>query len=391
MKVYLDNAATTATDPRAVKKMLPFFLKKYGNPSSLHSWGKEAEEAVEESREKIANAFVGDVTPKEIVFTSGGSEADNLALRGILTGSKKELIISEIEHPAILRTAEALEREGVKVKRIGVDSNGLILLDDLESAITKKTALVSIMHANNEIGTIQPVEEIARICRDNNALFHTDAVQSFGKIPVSVKHADLISISSHKLHGPKGVGALFVRNGVRLKPSITGGSHESHRRAGTENVPGIVGFAEASRVAQKYLKGNARKMTRLRDQLIRRVLEIPNSWLNGDSKKRLPNNAHFGFDFVEGEAVLLRLNAKGIGASTGSACSSQSLTPSHVLLALGLSHVRAHGSLRLTLSKFTTAKEMNYVASVLPKTIEDLREISVLNANNLSKYGVGKK
>ncbi|OIO25990.1 cysteine desulfurase NifS [Candidatus Micrarchaeota archaeon CG_4_10_14_0_2_um_filter_55_9] len=386
MRVYLDNAATTMTDPRAVKKMLPYYLGKYGNPSSLHAFGREAEEAVDEARETIAKAL--SAGPREIVFTGSGSEADNLALRGVLAASTKrsELVVSEIEHPAVLRTAEALERAGVKVKRVGVDGDGMIDFGELEKAVSKRTALVSVMHANNEVGTVQPLQEIAGICRDAGALFHTDAVQSFGKIPVSAKHADLITVSSHKIHGPKGVGALFVREGVPLSPLITGGLHEFGKRAGTENVPGIVGFGEAVFLSQKYLKGNARKMTRLRDKLIRRALEIPDSWLNGHAKKRLPNNAHLGFDFVEGEALVLRLDARGVAASTGSACSSQSLEPSHVLLAMGLSHVKAHGSLRLTLSKFTTEKEVDYVVSVLPKTIAALRKISSLNAENASAY-----
>ncbi len=385
MRVYLDNAATTMTDPRAVRKMLPYYLKKYGNPSSLHSFGREAEAAVDGARETIAKAF--GASTHEIVFTGSGSEADNLALRGALAASKRnELVVSEIEHPAVLRTADVLERAGVKVRRAGVDAEGTVLLDELAGLVSKRTALVSVMHANNEVGTIQPIREIAGICRDAGALFHTDAVQSFGKIPVSAKQADMITVSSHKIHGPKGVGALFVREGVPLSPVITGGAHEFGKRAGTENVPGIVGFGEAVFLSQKYLKANARKMARLRDKLVRRALEIPDSWLNGHAKNRLPNNAHFGFDFVEGEALVLRLDARGVAASTGSACSSQSLEPSHVLLAMGLSHVKAHGSLRMTLSKFTTEKEVDYVASVLPKTIAALRDISSLSAENAGSY-----
>ena len=391
MKVYLDNAATTAVDPRAVKKMLPFFSKKYGNPSSLHKWGREAEEAVDAARSGLAASL--NASPGEIIFTSGGTEADNLALRGALSASKKkELVVSEIEHPAVLRTAESLERDGFTVKRVKVDSDGIVLLSDLEKKVSRRTALVSVMHANNEVGAIQPIQKIRAVCKDNGALFHTDAVQSYGKIPLSSKNADLISLSSHKIHGPKGVGALFVREGTPVFPRATGGSHERGKRAGTENVPGIVGFAEAARLAFKYFKQNARKTARLRDKLVRRALELDGSRLDGPKPgaKRLPNNAHLGFDFVEGEALLLRLDARGIAASTGSACSSRSLEASHVLLAMGLSRVKAHGSLRFTLSKFSTEKEIDFVAGALPREVECLRKISALNRANAGGFEVKK-
>lgn len=380
MKIYLDNAATTRVAPEVLEAMKPYFTDKYGNASSLHDFGLEAAEALEESRKTLAGVI--NAKPEEIVFTSGGSESDNQAVKEIAfaslaKGPGSHIITSSIEHPAVLKTCEFLEKMGFEVTYLPVNKEGSISLDDLEKSIKDKTILVSIMHANNEIGTIQPVREIGRICREKGVLFHTDAVQSFLKIPIDVKemNIDLLSASSHKLHGPKGVGLLYVRSGVKINPLIHGGGHESGLRSGTENVAGIVGFARACGLCR--IPDN--KVKELRDRLIEGVLEIKDCWLNGaKGNKRLPNNANFSFKFIEGEALVLRLNDKGVAASTGSACSTKSLKPSHVLMATGLSHVEAHGSLRLTLSRYTTKEEIDYLLKVLPGVVEDLRKISPL-------------
>ncbi len=376
-KIYLDNAATTRVAPEVLEAMKPYFTDKYGNASSLHDFGLEAAEALEESRKTLAGVI--NAKPEEIVFTSGGSESDNQAIKEIAfsKGPNHHIITSSIEHPAVLKTCEFLEKMGFEVTCLPVNKEGSISLDDLEKSIKDKTILVSIMHANNEIGTIQPVREIGRICREKGVLFHTDAVQSFLKIPIDVKemNIDLLSASSHKLHGPKGVGLLYVRSGVKINPLIHGGGHESGLRSGTENVAGIVGFARACRLCR--IPDN--KVKELRDRLIEGVLEIKDCWLNGaKGDKRLPNNANFSFKFIEGEALVLRLNDSGVAASTGSACSTKSLKPSHVLMAMGLSHVEAHGSLRLTLSRYTTKEEIDYILKVLPGVVEDLRKISPL-------------
>jgi cysteine desulfurase len=390
MKVYLDNGATTKVADEVVEAMKPYFTEKYGNASSLHSFGTEAREAVEKSRKIIANYLGCDGS--EIIFTSGGSESDNLAIKGVAEKGD-HIITSKIEHPAVLNVCKFLEKNGVEVTYLKVDKEGLIDLNELKNSIKKNTKLVSIMHANNEIGTIQDIEKIGKICKENKVLFHTDAVQSFSNVKIPIENIDMISISGHKIHGPKGVGALFVRKGIKLKQLIIGGSQEFNVRAGTENVPGIVGLGKAVEllkhekaklsVPQKsqgdFLgKEDAKKIEKLRDKLIEGVLKIPHSRLNGSKDKRLPNNVNVSFDFVEGEALILRLDDKGIAASTGSACSSHSLEPSHVLLAIGLKPAQAHGSLRLTLSRYTTEKEIDYVLKELPNVVEDLRRISPL-------------
>ncbi|MCX6814450.1 MAG: cysteine desulfurase NifS [Candidatus Aenigmarchaeota archaeon] len=372
-RIYLDHAATTAVAKEVFQAMQPFFSEKYGNASSLYSLGREAKEAIEDSR-AIAAKVIG-AEPREIIFTSGGSESDNMVLRGIPEAGD-HIITSAFEHHAVLHTCQALEKEGVKVTYLPVTKDGFVRTEDVKKAITKNTKLISIMHANNEIGTIQPIAEIGKICRESGVLFHTDAVQTYGKIPIDIKNIDFLSASGHKLYGPKGIGCLYMKSGVSLKPLITGGSQEHKMRAGTENAAGIVGFGKASELAMKNMGKEAAYETKLRDMLIDDVLRIEDSWLNGSRKNRLPNNTNLGFDYIEGESIILHLDIKGIAASTGSACSSESLTPSHVLTAIGLSPVKAHGSLRMTLGKDNTKEEINYVLGVLPGIVENLRKIS---------------
>ena len=378
MKVYLDNAATTKTAPEVAKAMQPYFTKVYGNASSLHKFGRDAKDALEHSREIIAKKI--NALPEEIIFTSCGTESDNLAIKGIAYSfGKGHIITSKIEHPAILETCKQLEKEGFKVTYLDVDEEGRVNLEQLKKNITKETILVTIMHANNEIGTIEPIEEIGNLCKEKNVIFHTDAVQSFTKVPIDVRktNIDLISMSSHKIHGPKGVGALFVRNELKnkLKKQNTGGHHEFDLRAGTENIPGIVGFAKAVELTND---GHIEHMKKLRDTLIKGLLEIKETQLNGPIEKRLCNNVSVSFHFIEGESILLRLDAKGIAVSTGSACSSQSLEPSHVLIAIGLKHEIAHGTIRFSLSRFTTEKEIDYTIKNVKKIVENLRKISPL-------------
>lgn len=385
--IYMDNAATSKVDEEVIKEMLPYFSEKYGNASSLHSLGQEAHEALEIARERVAKLI--NAEPREIIFTSGGSESDNMAIKEILWSSREKgshLITCNIEHPAVLRTAEFMEKMGFKVTYLDVNEKGLVDALDVKKAITDKTVLVSIMHANNEIGTIEPIEEIGKICKEKKVLFHTDAVQTVGKIPIDMKklNVDLLSASSHKLHGPKGAGFLYVKKGVNIQPLIHGGGHEFGKRSGTENISGIVGLGKACEIAQRDMEKDVKHITKLRDKLIKCVLErIPKAYINGDMEKRLPNNAHFRFDFIEGEALLLRLDMDGIGGSTGSACSTKSLKPSHVLTALGLKTVQAHGSLRLTLSKYNSEEEVDYVVERLPQVICSLRKISPLNEGNI--------
>jgi len=384
-KIYLDYAATTPVDPRVVKAMLPYFSKKFGNTMSLHSFGQEAKESLEESREIVANLIKA--KPEEIIFTSSATESNNLALKGIALARRSlgeggfagHIIISSIEHPCIMESAKFLESQGFGITRLKVDKYGLVNPEDVEKAIKKETILVSVMHANNEIGTIEPIEEIGKICREKGVYFHTDAAQSFGKIPIDVNkmNVDLLSASSHKLYGPKGAACLFVREGVKITPILHGGGHEGGLRSSTVNVPAIVGFAEAARICQREMKKEAEKLTKLRDKLINGVLgKIDGSHLNGHPKKRLPNNANFWFEFVEGESMVIQLDLLGIAASTGSACSSVKLEPSHVLLAIGLRHEQAHGSLRLSLGRWTKESDIDYVLEVLPEVIKKLRKIS---------------
>lgn len=381
-KVYFDHAATTATDKEVVKAMLPYFSEKFGNASSLHQFGQEAKEALEASRETIAELI--NAEPREIIFTSGGTESDNMAVKEIAFINKDKgnhIITTKIEHHAIENSCKFLEKHGFKVTYINVNKEGLVDPEDVEKAITKDTILVSVMHANNEIGTIQPIEEIGKICREKKVIFHTDAVQTVGKIPIDVKkmNVDLLSASSHKIYGPKGVGFLYIRQGVKIQPMIHGGNHEFCLRSGTENVAGIVGFAKACELAGKEMDKRIEHENKLRDKLIKGVLEkIPESWLNGHPKKRLHGNAHFSFKYIEGESLLLHLDDKGIAASTGSACSTKELKPSHALLAIGLSHVDAHGSLRLSLGKDNTEEEVDYLIKVLPEIVENLRKVSPL-------------
>ena len=379
MRVYLDHAATTPADEEVLEEMLPYFTKKYGNASSLHSFGREARDAIERSRERVAELIGAE--SEEIIFTAGGTESDNIAIKGIaFRKGKGHIITSQIEHPAVMATCQHLEKKGFDVTYLPVDKYGMVSPEDVENAIRDDTILITIMHANNEIGTVEPIEEIAKIARENEIVFHTDAVQSVGKIPVNVKRIgmDMLSISAHKIYGPKGVGALYIKKGTKIEAIIHGGGHEKGLRPSTENVPGIVGLGKACELAEKRMEEDMKRMQRLRDKLIKGVLEIEESYLNGHPEKRLPNNAHFRFAAVEGESLILSLDDKGIAGSTGSACSSKKLKPSHVLMAIGLNEVQAHGSLRLTLGRENTEEEIDYVIEVLPPILEKLRAMSPL-------------
>ncbi len=379
MKVYLDNGATTMVDKDVEKAMLPYFTKNYGNASSLHQFGQEAKEALEKSREVIAKRINAD--PKEIVFTSGGSEADNLAIKGVAYANKDKgnhIITTKVEHHAVDNSCKALEKEGFDVTWLNVDKEGFVDLFELKKAITKETILVSIIHGNNEVGTIQDIEAIGEICRKNDVHFHSDTVQSFTKVPIDVKkqNIDLASFSAHKIHGPKGVGALFVKKGTKIKKLVDGGSQESDLRAGTENIPYIVGFAKAVDIANEE---HCKEMSELRDYFIEQIeKEISEVIVNGSREKRLCNNANIIFKYIEGEALLLRLDDKGIAVSTGSACSSKDLRPSHVLTAMGLPAATAHGSIRFTLSRFTTKEELDYTIKNVKEAVADLRKLSPL-------------
>jgi cysteine desulfurase len=377
LRIYLDHAATTPLDERVMEAMKPYFSGMYGNASSLHSFGRECDEAVEKAR--LAAARVIGASSAEITFTSGGSESNNTVIKSLKRGD--HLVTTAIEHHCVLYAARAVQQRGVEVTYLPVDREGFITPEQVSAAIRKNTRLVSVMHANNEIGTIEPVAEIGKLCREKGVLFHTDAVQTFGKIPLDVRrmNTDFLSASAHKLYGPKGVGLLYIREGLEIEPLIHGGSQEGGRRAGTENVPGIVGFGKAANLALGDMASEASRQSRLRDRLIRGCLGIPRSWLNGPGipgKGRLPNNANLGFEGIEGEAMVLHLDMKGVAASTGSACSSESLEPSHVLLAIGLPHARAHGSLRLTLGRQTMEGDVEYTLGVLPEIVRQLRAIS---------------
>lgn len=365
---------------KAIAAMTPYFKEIYGNPSSLHTVGQIAKEALDAAREKMASCL--NCEPREIYFTSGGSEADNQCIRSAaLQGAKKgkkHIISTAFEHHAVLHTLKKLEAEGFEVTYLDVHSDGLITAEEVRAAIRPDTALVTVMYANNEVGTVQPIAEIGAVCREANVIFHTDAVQAVGHIPVDVKadNIDMLSLSGHKFHGPKGVGALYCRRGLPLLTFIEGGAQERGKRAGTENLAGIAGMAAALEEACENLGKNAEKLTRLREKLIDGLLKIPHSKLNGDRKKRLPGNVNMCFEGVEGESLLLLLDAKGICASSGSACTSGSLDPSHVLLALGLPHEVAHGSLRLSLSEANTEEDIDYIIAEVPKVVEYLRSIS---------------
>ena len=381
-RIYLDYAATTPTHPEVVKAMLPYFTDIFGNPSSIYSYGQEAKGAIEEARAKVAD-LIG-ARGEEIVFTSGGTEADNFTLKGVAFANENKgnhIITSPIEHHAVIETCRFLERRGFRITCLPVDEYGGIDPGDVRKAITDKTILISVMQANNEMGTIEPIAEIGRIAREAGIYFHTDAVQAVGHIPVDVNElgVDLLSMSAHKLYGPKGVGALYIRKGTKLVPLIHGGEQEKKRRASTENVPGIVGLGKAVELARQDMTEEAERLTYLRDRLIKGLLErIDHSRLNGHPRHRLPNNVNVSVDYVEGESMLLNLDLEGICASTGSACSSANLEPSHVLLALGLSPEQAHGSLRFSLGKWTTEEEIERVLEVLPRVVAKLRAMSPL-------------
>ncbi|MBN1134821.1 MAG: cysteine desulfurase NifS [Methanosarcinaceae archaeon] len=381
-RIYMDHSATTPTDPQVVEAMLPYFTDKFGNASSLHSFGQEAAESLEKSRQQVADLIAA--KPGEIVFTSGGTESDNLAIKGIAYQNSKRgkhIITSTIEHPAVLNTCAYLEKAGFEVTYVPVDIDGILDVAELENAIRDDTILITVMHANNEIGTIQPISDISKISKEKGIYFHTDAVQSVGKIPVDVKELgiDLLSISSHKIHGPKGIGALYIKKGTCIQAIAHGGEHEGRLRAGTENIPGIVGFAKATTLAKESLEVDSKRLTELRDLLIKKVLDsIEYSYLNGHPTKRLPNNANLRFSFVEGEAMLLSLDMKGIAVSTASACSSKSLEPSHVLKAIGLRPEDAYGSLRISLGKNNTCEEVDYVVESLIDVVAKLRDMSPL-------------
>ena len=378
--IYMDNAATTAVSDEVIESMLPFFKNQYGNPSSVYSIGRDAKKAIENSREIVANCI--NASAKEIYFTSGGSESDNWAIKSIAyAGFKKgknHIISSKIEHHAVLHTLERLSRSGFEVTFLDVDDKGLIDPKNVENAIKPETSLVTIMYANNEIGTIQPIKEIGKICREKKVIFHTDAVQAIGNIHIDVQeqYIDLLSLSAHKFHGPKGVGALYVKKGIPIQNLIDGGAQERGLRAGTENTPGIVGLSTAMQIACSSIDERNEKLSKLRDKIISNLLKIESSRLNGDFEKRLPGNVNMCFEGIEGESLLLMLDAKGICVSSGSACTSGSLDPSHVLLAIGLPHEIAHGSLRISLSGQNTMYEVDYLLEVLPPIIEKLRSMS---------------
>ena len=380
--IYVDNAATTKTSRTAIEAMLPYFDKIYGNPSSLHSVGQAAADALRKAREEAAEVL--GCEPNEITFTSGGSEADNQALVSAAAigarKGKKHIISTAFEHHAILHTLKKLEKEGFEVTLLDVHENGMVSAQQVADAIREDTCLVSVMYANNEIGSIQPVAEIGAVCKEKGVIFHTDAVQAVGHVHINVKeeNIDMLSLSAHKFHGPKGVGLLYARKGVRLTNIIEGGAQERGKRAGTENIPGIVGMVAALKEANANIDANAEKVSALRDRLIEGLEKIPHSALNGDRTKRLPGNVSFCFEGIEGEAILLMLDGKGICASSGSACTSGSLDPSHVLLAIGRKHEIAHGSLRLTLSHENTPEEIDYIIESVAETVERLREMSPL-------------
>lgn len=381
-KIYMDHAATTYTKQEVLDEMLPYFIEVYGNPSSIHSFGRDARKALDLARERTAKAINAD--PSEIFFTAGGSESDNWAVKGAALANQKKgnhIITTAIEHHGVLYACEHLARNGFDVTFLPVDEYGLVTPEQVRDAITDKTILITIMTANNEIGTIQPIKEIGTIAKEKNILFHTDAVQAIGSVPIDVKdmNIDMLSLSAHKFYGPKGVGALYIRKGVKVQQMIHGGAQERNRRAGTENLPAIVGLGKAIELATQDIPGHNTRLEAMRDRLIKGILaKVDNTRLNGHPTKRLAGNVNLSFEFIEGEALLLSLDIKGIAGSSGSACTSGSLDPSHVLLAIGLPHEIAHGSLRLTLGEQNTEEEIDYVLEVLPQIVQRLREMSPL-------------
>ncbi len=380
--IYVDNGATTKTDEEVIKAMLPYLSESYGNPSSIYKLGRENKKAVEEARDKVAKVL--NCEPNEIYFTAGGSESDNTAIKGIAYQYRDKgnhIITSKIEHPAVLETCKKLEKEGFEVTYIGVDENGILNLEELKKEIRPTTTLITVMFANNEIGTIEPIEEIGKIAKENDIIFHTDAVQAVGNVEIDVKklNIDSLSLSGHKFYGPKGIGALYVRKGIKFDKFINGGHQERNKRAGTENVPGIVGLGKAIELTYESLEEHNQKIKELRDYYVEQVEErIAYIKINGDKERRLPGNSNISFRFIEGEGLLLNLDLKGICASSGSACTSGSLDPSHVLLAIGLPHEIAHGSLRVSIGKYNTKEEIDYLVENLVEIVERLREISPL-------------
>ena len=387
--IYLDNAATTKLKPEVLDSMMPYLTERYGNPSSIHSFGAECNVACENARKAIAGLI--NAKDNEIYFTSGGSESDNWAIKSVAYMKRdkgRHIITSGIEHHAVMETCEFLAREGFEVTFVGVDDQGIIKIDELKAAIRPDTILISVIYANNEIGTIQPIREIGELARSKGIIFHTDAVQAFGHIPIDVEkeNIDMLSASAHKIHGPKGIGMLYIKNNVKLMPMIHGGPHERKRRAGTSNVPGIVGFGKAAELSKISMAENNVKITENRNYFIDRVLkEIPHSRLNGDRDRRLPGNSNISFRFIEGESMLMLVDMKGIAASTGSACASGSLDPSHVLLAIGLPHEIAHGSIRTTMSEFTTREELDHTVEALKEVVSKLRAMSPLYEDFIKK------
>jgi len=379
--IYFDYAATTPIDKRVVKSMLPYFTEKFGNTMSLHSFGQEAKFALDQSRAVLADLI--NAQSNEIIFTSSATESNNLALKGVILSplkdkNKNHIIVSSIEHPCIIESAKWLAKQGFEITKLPVDKNGFVNPEDVKKAITKKTILVSVMHASNEIGTIEPIAEIGKICRQAGIYFHTDASQSFGKIPIDVEkmNIDLLTASSHKMYGPKGVALLYVRDGIKIEPILHGGGQENGLRSSTVNIPAIVGFAKATELCEKEMKTETKRLSKLRDKLIKEILKIKGAKLNGHPKSRLPNNVNISFPYIEGESLIIQLDLHGIACSTGSACSSIKLEPSYVLLAIGLKPEEAHGSLRISLGRFTTEKEINYLLKVLPKIVKQLELMS---------------
>jgi cysteine desulfurase len=383
-KIYMDHAATTCLRPEVLDAMYPYFQEKFGNASSLHTFGRDARGAVDKARDQAAQAI--NATPEEIYFTSGGTESDNLAIKGVaeaLKGKGNHIITTAIEHPAVLNTCTYLSKNGYDVTFLPVDKDGLVTPEQVAGAITDKTILISVMFANNEIGTIEPIGEIGALAREKGVLFHTDAVQATGSVPIDVDamNIDLLSASGHKMYGPKGVGMLYIKRGVRIAPQMHGGHHERNRRAGTENVPGIVGFGQAIELATREMEENTRHLLGLRDRMMQHIeKEVPYIRLNGHRTKRLPGNVNYSFEFIEGESLILMLDMRGIAASTGSACAAGSLEPSHVLLAIGLPHEIAHGSLRLTLGRCNTMEDVDYAVEQIKSVVDRLREMSPLFA-----------
>lgn len=375
--VYADNAATTKVRPEVFAKMIPHYVEYYGNPSSIYSVGRDSEVAITKARQTVADCL--GCTPNEIIFTSGGSESDNMAIRGIAKAKGKgHIITTAIEHHAVLHTVQDLEKQGFEATYLPVDKDGLVSVEDVKNAIREDTILITVMYANNEIGTIQPIAEIAQLAREKKIPFHTDAVQAAGHIPINVTEMkiDMLSLSAHKFGGPKGTGVLYVRRGLRCMPLITGGAQERNKRAGTENIAGIIGCAEALKLSLSECEAEEKRLTKLRDRLIDGILEIPCTRLNGSRDKRLAGNVNISVEYIEGESLILLLDLNGICASSGSACTTGSLDPSHVLLALGLPHEVAHGSLRLSLGKDNTDADVDYILEVLPKVVERLRAMS---------------